>query len=106
MPDLINPEYVGPGDPRHILWKDELCVSCNVSGNCPLLQVLHSHEILTASGCHVVSCKLYDPDTTSPYYVPPDADMGTIHRINVDTLQQSAELLNTILGKALDHVNV
>lgn len=106
MPDLINPEYWSDDGDKHILWFDELCASCKASGNCPLIQVMYQHKILTASGCHVINCELYDADTTSPHYVPPDADMEAIRTVNVETIQQSVDLLNDLLGKAIADVSV
>lgn len=65
MPDLINPAHNG-GNKEMRLWVDELCKVCKNRENCPLIQVIHRHTILTMSGMHVCNCDLQGrPSTTS-----------------------------------------
>lgn len=100
MPDMINPELMN-GKKQHIVWKDEICASCkSAESSCPLIQVLHSHTIMTHSGVHVSNCDLYDPDEKSEYYIPPGADMEKIARANIEALHQQVDLLNDILERS------
>lgn len=95
MPDMINPEFTKKKE--HIIWKDELCASCLNTGNCPLIQCLHNHIILTHSGIHVSRCDNYAADESSDYYIPPDANMEVIMQVNVAALEQQIDLLNKTL---------
>jgi hypothetical protein len=44
---------------------------------------------MTYSGVHVSNCDLYDPDTTSQYYLPPEAgveDMSNLRERELERL--------------------
>lgn len=97
MPDLINPEY-NNGKKDHILWVDELCASCKERNNCPLIQTLHRHTIMTYSGIHVSDCDLYDPDKESEHYIDPE-ERFVSEKIRIDALQQQLEVLNGLLER-------
>jgi len=110
MPDLINPEY-NDGIKKHIVWKDELCASCLNAGNCPLLQCVYQHTILSHSGIHVANCDVYRPDLDSEYYIPPmmegetefdPATLDKIRGVNVAALQQQVDALNDMLRTVIE----
>lgn len=102
MPDLINPEQTA-GEKKHIVWYDELCASCKVVDNCPLIQTIHRHTIMTYSGIHVSNCDLYDPDVDSEFYVP-EGDRERAQNVKLAAMQQNIEELNAILER-LDDTN-
>lgn len=97
MPDLINPD-LNDGEKEHLIWVDELCASCKVVDNCPLIQTLHRHTIMTYSGIHVSNCDLYDPDLESEHYVDPEERLDS-DKFRVDVLQQQIEVLNNLLER-------
>lgn len=110
MPDLINPEF-NKGKREHIIWKDELCASCQNVGNCPLLQCIYDNIIMCHSGMHVANCAVYQPDVESEYYVTPPANEGDeyseeelerIHAVNAGALQQQIDALNNLLKTVIE----
>lgn len=97
MPSLINPEQ-NNGKKEHIIWVDELCASCKGVENCPLIQALHRHTIMTYSGIHVSNCDLYDPDVTSEYYLESE-DLERATAINLATMEQQMRELTALLER-------
>jgi hypothetical protein len=105
MPDLINPDF-NDGKKTHVVWRDEKCASCLNVGNCPLIQIIYQHTIMTHSGIHVAHCDSYSADVNSEYYIPSDADMSEIARVNAEALQQQVDLLNDVLKEVTSGVNI
>jgi len=100
MPDMVNPEW-NNGELRHIVWHDEICISCLNAGSCPLIQCLYENVILTHSGIHVAQCKTYNPDTSSRFYIPP-GDVEKMKEVNVAALEQQIGLLSDLMKKAAE----
>ena len=98
MPDLINPAYNG-GKKELRLWVDELCKSCRVQDECPLLHILREHTILTMFGMHVCNCELYDPDVESEYYLKAEPSVEDVAQINQKALEQRLEDLRAKMEK-------
>jgi hypothetical protein len=68
MPDLIP---VGDeGQMEQQIWPHEVCASCKVADSCALLAMLKKYEIMTYTGMAIFRCAQYDPDETSPNFVP------------------------------------
>lgn len=101
MPDLMNPDW-NDGKLTHIVWKDEICISCLNKGSCPLISLIYTHEILSSSGIHVASCKLYGPDKTSEFYNPDPDDMTQQQKVNEAALMQQIDLLTGLLGNVAE----
>jgi len=92
MPDLINPEF-NDGKKKVIRWYDELCASCSVpDAKCMLIRVIKRWGLMTHSGAHIAHCSQYQPDKSSPYYIPDDAPMEQRARVNIEALEQAAKL--------------
>lgn len=98
MPDLMNPDW-NDGKLQHIVWKDEKCISCLNQGSCPLISILYTHAILSHSGIHIASCRLYEPNKSSEYYIDDPDDLVQISNANAAALVQQMELLSDMLGK-------
>jgi hypothetical protein len=97
MPDLINPEITKTVE--FIRWADELCSSCKCKDNhCPLIVVLGQVKIMTHSGIHVSDCDLYDPDTDSKYYLPPNADQDMVNAMNIEVARQSLSAMRKLMN--------
>lgn len=100
MPDLMHPDFT-EGKLRHIVWKDEKCISCLNQGSCAFIQSLYEHKLLTMSGIHVAHCALYKPDTSSEYYIDDPEDLAKIAEVNTAALTQQIEVLTDLLGKVI-----
>jgi hypothetical protein len=97
MPDLSNAKDT------HIIWKDELCASCKVVDSCALIQTMHDYNIFTYSGMHVASCKHYDPDTSSPFYVNPEEGFtAKVQELNAEALEQEISIQLEEVKKSLE----
>lgn len=105
MPDLVHPDF-NDGKLRHILWKDELCISCLNNNSCPLIQCIYSHKILTHSGVHVANCDSYSPDIESEYYVPENASIDHIAEVNAAALRQQIDILTDYMTKLTESLDV
>jgi len=68
MPDLI----VSSEDeaPQLQVWPHEICASCTKQAECPLLAMLQQYRIQTYTGMTIFRCAQYNPDETSPHYIP------------------------------------
>ena len=102
MPDLINPTF-NEGKKETIIWIDELCISCKRSEDCPLIQLITEHRIMTHGGIHVSNCGLYDPDADSPYYVSPE-QIGLPEQVKLDFLNQQIAEIEALLEQVNEHV--
>lgn len=67
MPDLIPTGSEGESEQQ--IWPHEVCASCKMAGNCPLLALLKEYGIQTYTGMAIFRCKQYDPDEASPNFV-------------------------------------
>jgi len=94
---LINPDQ-NDGKKEHIIWVDELCASCKTAGNCPLIQTIHRHTIMTYSGIHVSNCDLYDADVDAEYYLAPE-ERYRADKIDLAAMEQQIEELSALLER-------
>jgi hypothetical protein len=70
-----------------------------VQEDCPFLQAMREHGIMTLFGIHVSQCDLYDPDRESEYYLSSDASDDKLRELDICLLEQKLALLNEKLER-------
>lgn len=100
MPDIIR-----DGSDEMLMWLDELCSTCDVAEDCPLLSTIRELDLMTYGGCHVASCKRYEGDPVMTL----DTELEDAIPINgeaqlqtIDKLRRELDVAVTMLGDMVD----
>lgn len=96
------PDYVAEKEDNILVHADELCKSCKYKDKCEFIHILVEYGIATSDSIHVLSCKCYDPDTESKYYVDTselDALLSDIDEMQKEFIGLMHDLDEVIGGK-------